>query len=314
MGEADNVCKFLVKRSPDAFVRFLLEPKEEFTVDVLSEELPAHPLRADSLLRVRRDDSPVVVHIEFQTDFKPDVPWRMLHYFARLYKLYHQEGLIQQVVVVLRRSSVAEEFVYPPERPLTRHRFRVIKLWEINGLELCAYQPLIPLAVLADWGERDALQSVREQLEASREGAAEKSGSGFADEVFCTATLARLKFSKQEVERFLPERVMRESPLYREILDRGKAEGKAEAILEVLSDRFASSFTPISEEVSAKLAILQDLEALDRLFKVALQAQTLDEFIQVLRSLEAEKPRVRKPVTSRGGQLTKPKHGKGLSL
>ena len=59
----------------------------------------------------------------------------------------------------------------------------------------------------------------------------------------------------------------------------GEAKGKADAIVQLLTFRFA--FAP--QEIQAQLLALQDIGQLDRLMKVAYDCQTLDEFASHLR-------------------------------
>lgn len=91
--QVDNICKLLADNLRYSFVAWRLGiPKDRVRqVDLANVELPATPLRADTafLLLEQR----VLLHVEFQTAFEPDLPFRMLSYYVRLFDRYKGECL-----------------------------------------------------------------------------------------------------------------------------------------------------------------------------------------------------------------------------
>ncbi len=67
----DNVCKFLAETFSTDFASWLLGEAIALT-ELSPQELSLEPIRADALILLQSDE--VVLHIEFQTEPKPDVP------------------------------------------------------------------------------------------------------------------------------------------------------------------------------------------------------------------------------------------------
>jgi len=55
----------------------------------------------------------------------------------------------------------------------------------------------------------------------------------------------------------------------------GRSEGKAEAIVKLLESRGA-----VSEELREKILSIQDMKALDKLLDLAIESQTVEEFVK----------------------------------
>lgn len=122
----DNVCKFLAESFSSDFATWLLN--ETVTLTKLSpSELSLEPIRADALILLQSEE--IVLHIEFQTKPKVDIPFRMCDYRLRVYRRFPHKQM-RQVVIYLQPSD--SELVYQTEFALenTFHRFEVIRLWE----------------------------------------------------------------------------------------------------------------------------------------------------------------------------------------
>lgn len=102
----------------------------------------------------------------------------------------------------------------------------------------------------------------------------EKSTEDFED-IF----VAKLQRTIQQIKssREMGERYMLFEEMLREERTQGKAEGKAEAIVELLED-----LGVISEELRARILAEKDLQVLVRWLKAAAKAKTIEEFIQQL--------------------------------
>ena len=106
-------------------------------------ELSLEPIRADALILLESDDS--VLHLEFQTRPKRDIPFRMLDYRVRVYRRYPDKTM-RQVVVYLRStgSDRVRQTNFSLER--TRHEFDVVCLWEQPATFFLQYPGLLPFA------------------------------------------------------------------------------------------------------------------------------------------------------------------------
>ncbi len=88
---------------------------------------------------------------------------------------------------------------------------------------------------------------------------------------------------------------MRESPIYETVIQRGRQQGieqgieqgkkenSVEAILTVLEERFQSD---IAEKLEPFLSAIDDLQRLDHLLRVAIQATDIEAFTHALLNLE----------------------------
>lgn len=92
---------------------------------------------------------------------------------------------------------------------------------------------LLPLAVLSNSLEPEViLNEVARKINDITES---RTQSNIAAS---TAILAGLVLDKELIKRVLRSDIMRESPIYQDILEEGKAEGKVEALLEVARNLF----------------------------------------------------------------------------
>jgi predicted transposase YdaD len=143
----------------------------------------------------------------------------MIDYRVRLHRLYpHKE--VHQMVIYLQetRSPLAYQEVF--ELAQTRHKFNVIRLWEVEAEELLQFPGLWPFAVLGKAANREAvLRDVASRIEKLRD---RKEQSNLAAS---TAILAGLILEKGLIQRILREEIMRESVIYQEIKAEGKEEG-----------------------------------------------------------------------------------------
>ncbi|MEH2240483.1 Rpn family recombination-promoting nuclease/putative transposase [Nostoc sp.] len=216
----DNVCKFLAESFSADFARWLLG--EPITLTELSpSELSLEPIRADALILLQSDE--VVLHLEFQTVPKADIPFRMSDYRLRVYRKFPHKRM-RQVVIYLKPSD--SELVYQTEFVLENslHRFEVIRLWE-QPTEIFFNSPgLLPFAALSQTEDKTrTLEEVAQVIEALKDT---RIRSNIAAS---TAVLAGLVLDKQLIKRILRSDIMRESVIYQDILQEG-LEQKAQEI------------------------------------------------------------------------------------
>ncbi len=81
----DNICKFLAETFPTDFATWLLG--EPILLTQLSpSELSLEPIRADALILLQSNE--VALHLEFQTQPKSDIPFRLIDYRLRVYRRF----------------------------------------------------------------------------------------------------------------------------------------------------------------------------------------------------------------------------------
>ena len=140
----DNVCKFLAENYATDFAEWIFGQPKGLTV-LSPTELSLEPIRADSLILLQAED--VVLHLDFQTLPRDEIPFRMADYRLRVYRKYPQKQM-RQVVVYLKETG--SELVQQNNFTISgmNHQFEVIRLWEQPTANLLQFPGLLPLAVL----------------------------------------------------------------------------------------------------------------------------------------------------------------------
>ncbi|MFN6036456.1 MAG: Rpn family recombination-promoting nuclease/putative transposase, partial [Dolichospermum sp.] len=141
----DNVCKLLAEKYPFDFAKWLL-PQAPTTIKVLKTELSIEPIRADFVTFLQTENR--ILHIEFQTNpqSKPPIPFRELDYSVRLIRTYQVP--VTQVVIFLQETNDPIVFTEEYVNETTRHRYRVIRMWEQDSALFLDNLALLPLAPL----------------------------------------------------------------------------------------------------------------------------------------------------------------------
>ena len=157
----DPVCKYLAEHFSADFATWLLG--KDISLSALApSELSLEPIRADALIMLEGKDN--LLHIEFQTQPKPEIPFRMLDYWVRA-KRRTPSKTIRQVVVYLSKSQSERVFQTAYEAENTTHRFEVIRLWEQPFESFLSAPGLLPLAILSRVENREAaLQQIARQI------------------------------------------------------------------------------------------------------------------------------------------------------
>ena len=218
----DNICRYLATEYPAEFVRWLLN-LDSISIQPLPTELSLEPIRSDALYFLPERNQ--ILHLEFQTvpASKPPLPVRMLDYWVRLYRQY--ECPIEQVVIFLKKTNSEAVYVEQLAVGRTRHPYQVVRIWEQDSTTLLNSQALLPLAVLARADSPTALlEQVAARVDMIEEPNQQRNISA------CVEVLARLKFDENLIRQFLREDLMRESPLYQEILQEGVQQGIQQGI------------------------------------------------------------------------------------
>lgn len=227
----DNICQYLAQQHPENFANWVL--KRTTDTKILRADLSLEPIRADFVALLRPHHR--ILHLEFQVEAisNPPLPFRMLDYFVRFYSQYNCP--VDQFVIFLKRTSSTAAYTEQFVDANTIHQYRVIRLWEQDPAPLLANPALLPLAVLAQSNSPNALL---EQV---------ASGLGMIEEreqrsniSACTGLLASLRFDNDTIRQFLREDVMREAPMYQEIIQEGRREEALLYTLRLLNRRIGT--------------------------------------------------------------------------
>ncbi len=223
----DNVCKFLAENYANDFAQWVFGEPKGLTI-LTPTELSNEPIRADSLIMLQSED--VVLHLEFQTVPRAEIPFRMADYRLRVHRKYPNKEM-RQIVIYLKETS--SELVQQNSFTISgmRHEFEVIRIWEQPTTDLLRFPGLLPLAVLSRSDNRiQTLRQVSSFIDVLQDSRQQSNVAA------ATSILAGLVLEKEVIRSVLREEIMRESVIYQDIVEKatakGKAEGKAEGIKE----------------------------------------------------------------------------------
>jgi len=272
----DNVCKFLAENYSRDFAQWLLGEPISFT-QLSPSELSLEPIRADALILLESDQ--IILHLEFQTDPDPKMSFRMLDYRTRVYRRFPKKTM-RQVVIYLKETSsplVRENAFILPN---TRHEYEVLRLWEIPAEKMLGLSGLLPLANLGKTPNRpEILRQVAAKID-NIEGRTEKSNLAAA-----TAILAGLVLSKEIIGSLLREEIMRESVIYQDIRESGKAQGRREEAVSLILRLLNRRLGEISSTLSQQIRELS-LEQLETLGEALLDFTSLTDLTTWLLEIE----------------------------
>ncbi|WP_339382050.1 DUF4351 domain-containing protein [Gloeocapsopsis dulcis] len=236
-------------------------------IQILPTELSRQPIRADAVILLTNTNQ--ILHLEFQTlpESNPPLPLRMLDYWVRLYREY--ERPIEQVVIFLKETTSVAAYTDQLSVGNTQHRYQIVRLWEQEATLMLANPALLPFVTLAKTDPTIVLAQVAKQIDMIEEVDQRRNISA------CVEILASLRFDKNYIRRFLREELMRESPIYQEIIQ----EGKRDTIIRQLTHRFDN----VSPEIQQQIQTLS-LDKLDALSEALLDFTNIFELTVWLQS------------------------------
>lgn len=279
----DNLCKRLAEESPATFARWLLGTNPG-NIQVLKTELSLEPISADAITFLETSEQ--ILHLEFQTQptSEPPLPLRMLDYWVRLYRKYRRP--IQQFIIFLQTTTSEVVFTEEFVTETTRHRYRVIRMWEQNPAIFLNDSALLPLAPLAQTNSPERLLT-QVAAEVAKIEAIEQRRNVLA----AVQIIAGLRYDKTLIQQLLREDIMRESVIYQDILqqgvqqgrEEGRGEGEASLIIRQLTRRFGELPPQLPQQIRS-LSLTQ----LDALGEELLDFTEIAEVITFLEQFPSE--------------------------
>jgi predicted transposase/invertase (TIGR01784 family) len=225
----DNACRFLAEHFSADFATWLMGESTVLT-ELEPSELSLDPIRADALILLQSEDA--ILHLEFQTDPKKNIPFRMLDYRTRGHRRYPDKPM-KQVVIYLK--STQSDLVYKTDFTLecTRHEFDVVRLWEQPASFFLAYPGLLPFATLGETSDPEAI--LRQVAQAVDRISDPTTQSNLAA---ASAILAGLKLEDDIIYKVLRRDIMQESSVYRSIFAEGEFKKQQEIAINILREGF----------------------------------------------------------------------------
>lgn len=191
-------------------------------------ELSLEPIRADAIILLQSEKE--IMHIEFQTEPKRKIPFRMTDYRLRGHRSFPEKEMYQFVIYLQETSS---ELVKQNSFSLTRtyHEFDVIRLWEQKTNPFLQYPGLLPFAALSKTvSPAQVLQQVASEINKITDPVQQSNVAA------STAILAGLVLDQQLINRILRSDIMRESVIYQEIEAQGEEKGMQKVAVNLLKE------------------------------------------------------------------------------
>jgi predicted transposase/invertase (TIGR01784 family) len=226
----DDTCKFLAEHFSTDFASWLLGETVTLT-QIQPSELSLDPIRADAMILLQSEDS--ILHIEFQTIPKENIPFRMLDYRVRGNRRYKGKPM-RQVVIYLKptTSELAYQTSYDLER--THHEFDVVRLWEQPASLFLQCPGLLPFAAL---GQSESPAEMLRQSAQLVEQLEEPTMQ--ANLMAASAILAGLRLEEDVIYRIVRRDIMQESAVYRSIQREAQDERDRAIALNLLREGLA---------------------------------------------------------------------------
>src|SRR5258708_4888165 len=238
----DDSLKKLVHTDPQAFVTWLF-PGGTF-IGERPHELKHWTLEVDALLGVMVSDQEMLLHLEFQTSNDPSMAERLLRYNV-LARSEHKLPVLSCVIYLLKDGEAPSsplKWKLPNGQEVLQFHYQSVELGALSPEDLLrsGQAGLLPLLPLTNGGgTRDIVESMFSGLLAARK----------IELVPIGYTLASLALSRENrgdqdwlLRRFHEMHdILRETPIYQEILKEGREEGLEalrQAILDVVTQRF----------------------------------------------------------------------------
>ena len=223
----DDTCRFLAEHFSTDFASWLLGKAVTLT-ELQPSELSLDPIRADALIFLESDEA--ILHIEFQTLPKDNIPFRVTDYRLHGYRRDSTKPM-HQVVLYLKQTAfpLAYQTSFTMER--TRHEFDVIRLWEQPASLFLQYPGLIPFAVLGQ--SADAAETLRQAAQRVDQITDPQTQANL---MAASGILAGLRLEDEIIYRILRRDIMQESTVYRSILAEGEVKKQREIALNFLRD------------------------------------------------------------------------------
>ncbi|MFQ6071330.1 MAG: Rpn family recombination-promoting nuclease/putative transposase [Methanosarcinales archaeon] len=284
----DKTLKTLVDRFSPYYINWILGSSFKL-VEKLSTEIPTKTRHADLVYKVKDNiGKQYIFHLEFQASkSKEPMNLRMLGYCVRLVEKYSLH--VCGTVLYLTKEAYEQEgdlgyfrVICPDGKEVLTFKYNVIKLWELDGLELLKNKivglyPLLGLTKLPEPKENALIEIIKEIKSI-------KDPILYKDILFSFKVLSGLEINKELLDALIRREDIMESPVLKEIWleakKEGKIEGKKEGKLEGLSKSVLSvlraRFNRIPRRVTTKIKKIREYTKLEHLLKLAAISKNLD--------------------------------------
>ncbi|MEH2125697.1 Rpn family recombination-promoting nuclease/putative transposase [Nostoc sp.] len=281
MGKAVDIgSKRLINLAPDAWVKWVTQRPEVVAKEILGSEFHWISRETDVLVKAySATHGDFLVLNELQLRYTAQMPLRMRAYAALAQERYRLPTYPVLINILPPPSTLTIVNSYEQEFLGLRaiQDYRVINLWEIDA-KIVFEQPLPSLLpfvpILRGGGEVSVVQRALQALRADAQlNQLESLLAFFASFVLDTPLV-------QQIMRW-DMAVLRESPWYQEIEQRGIQLGLQQGVQRQLVRVLRRRFGEIPHEVEARLEG-ESVEKLESLMDSAIAVSSLDEFVVIM--------------------------------
>ncbi len=276
---ADVSTKRLISLAPNNWVKWVTQIPDVVAGEILNSEFQWISRESDVLIRVEsKEYGKFLVLNELQLRYKPEMPRRMRAYAGlaeEKYKLPTYPVLIN--ILKTGDAEIPTRYESNLAGLEVRQDYRVINLWEVD-VKIALEQPLpslLPFVPILKGGEDESI--IREALRLLQ---ADEQLNQLETVLAFFATFVLDSSLVQEIMRW-DMTVLRESPWYEEILQRGKREERLsniESYLKVKFDDEGLKFMP-------KISQTSDFEQLGKIYLSIIAVESLEELKLVMDNL-----------------------------
>jgi predicted transposase YdaD len=280
----DDALKKLVMGSPQDLVLWVL-PGAQFGKQ-LPYELSVENIYADGLLHVSLDAKEFLLHFEFQSSNDIYIGERLLEYNVLASRQYNYLPVYSCVVYLKNHGDVPKSpFIreLPTGEEVVRFHYRSIELGKLASEELVqtglvGLLPLLPLT--KDGARREVVEQMIAGLVSAEKTESLWIGYALASKVLKDdLNWLRRRFA-------VLEDILRDTPVYQEVLaeglEKGIKEGKLEAQRQTLLDVVQERFPGIADLAKQQADAIADSEVLRHLIVKMSIVQTSKEAEQYL--------------------------------
>jgi predicted transposase YdaD len=276
---ADVSTKRLISLAPNNWVKWVTQIPDVVAGEILNSEFQWISRESDVLIRVEsKEYGKFLVLNELQLRYKPEMPRRMRAYAGlaeEKYKLPTYPVLIN--ILKTGDAEIPTRYESNLAGLQVRQDYRVINLWEVD-VKIALEQPLpslLPFVPILKGGEDESI--IREALRLLQ---ADEQLNQLETVLAFFATFVLDSSLVQEIMRW-DMTVLRESPWYEEILQRGKREERLSNIELSLEVKFGNEGLKLMPKISQ----ISDLETLKTIQRSILTVASLDELKHILQNL-----------------------------
>ncbi|MBS9393217.1 MAG: Rpn family recombination-promoting nuclease/putative transposase [Dolichospermum sp. LBC05a] len=273
---ADVSTKRLISLAPNNWVKWVTQIPDVVAGEILNSEFQWISRESDVLIRVEsKEYGKFLVLNELQLRYKPEMPRRMRAYAGlaeEKYKLPTYPVLIN--ILKTGDAEIPTRYESNLAGLEVRQDYRVINLWEVD-VKIALEQPLpslLPFVPILKGGEDESI--IREALRLLQ---ADEQLNQLETVLAFFATFVLDSSLVQEIMRW-DMTVLRESPWYEEILQRGKREERLSNIELSLEVKFGNEGLKLMPKISQ----ISDLETLKTIQRSILTVASLQELRLVM--------------------------------